>query len=390
MFKISFVIMLLASVFSGVVPVYAQTGHQAHVHAPVLQASPGLVWLSIEDNMRNLTDAVKKAEWPAILGYAKSMRDDLSLMQSAGIEGEVKPHEQEQLLNSFAQLAVVLDELIVVADSSDTVAIETAVNRVAGAVTLTRIDVPPGLLEKISGATVRAEIVNTPVLKKDVEETITLRLKNAVSGKPLKSTDLEVVHTQIVHALIIDPQLEDYKHVHPEEIDVPGEYSLVMTPKTDCTYRLWADVTLSEGKQEYALVDIPAKEGCGSLPIDKSEKWDVKTELFHAVLKAPEGGLKVGGDATLEVLLTDMEGNTLQSLEPIMGAYAHMVGFYDDYRTIAHLHPLGAEPVEDTDRGTGALAFHFQPQQAGFVKFFVQIVVDGQEHFFPFGVIIQE
>lgn len=382
--------MLLTSVFTGATAVYAQTGVNDHGHAPVLQTSPGRAWLSIEDNMRNLADAMKKAEWAAIPGYAKSMRDDLSFMQAAGIEGEVKPHEQEQLLNSFSQLAAVLDDLIEVAGGTDTASIEEAVNRASGAVTLTRIDVPPGLLEKISGATVRAEIVNTPVLKKDVEETITLRLKSAISGKPLKSSDLKVVHTKIVHALIIDPQLEDYRHVHPDEIDIPGEYTFTMTPKTDCTYRLWADITPLKGAQEYALVDIPAKDGCGSLPIDKSEKREVKTDVFQASLKLPDGGLKVGTDANLEVSLLDLEGNEVKTLAPIMGAYAHMVGFYDDYRTIAHLHPLGPEPVLDTDRGTGALAFHFKPQQDGFVKFFLQVLVDGQEHFFPFGVIIQE
>lgn len=363
---------------------------KAQAHTGVHHADPGSLWLSIEDDTRNLADAVKRADWPSIPGYARSMKETLSALQAERIEGEVKPHEQEQLLKSFSQLDAVIDELIEVSAGTDATLTQAAVTKVSGAVTLTRIDVPMGLLEKISGASVRAEIVNTPILQKDMATTVTLRLKSAISGKPLMSSDLKEVHTRLVHALIIDPQLQDYKHVHPEEIDVPGEYALSLIPNTACTYRLWADVTPLKGQQEYAMVDIPGQEGCGSLTIDKTEILEVKTEPFLATLSLPEGGIQAGVDATLNVSLNDLQGATVENLEPLMGAYAHMVGFYDDFRTISHLHPMGAEPVKSTDRGTGTLSFHFEPGQAGFVKLFLQIQVNGQEYFFPFGVTVKD
>ncbi|QQG37188.1 MAG: hypothetical protein HYS17_05345 [Micavibrio aeruginosavorus] len=375
-------------------PSFAQTEASAVSakvrHATALQTSPGGVWLSIEDNMRNVMDAVKRADWSAISGYAGLMKADLSALQAAGIEGEVKPHEQEQLLKSFSQLETAIDELVAVSAGTDVAAIQAAVTKVSGAATLTRIDVPMGLLEKISGATVRAEIINTPALQKDIETTVTLRLKSAISGKPLVSSDLKEIRTKPVHALIADPQLEDYKHVHPEEIDVPGEYTLSITPKTACTYRLWADVTPVKGQQEYAMVDIPGQEGCGSLTIDKSEKLEVKTADYAATLSLPEEGLKMAGDSVLKLSLVNSEGSVVENLEPLMGAYAHMVGFYDDFRTITHLYPIGAEPVTEADRGRGDLSFHFNPEKAGFVKIFLQVRTGGQEHIFPFGVTVQE
>ena len=260
---------------------------------------------------------------------------------------------------------------------------------ISGVVTLTRIDLPPGLLERISGAQVRAEIVNTPVLQKGQEATVTLRLKSAVSGKPLTSKDLKKVHAEIVHALVVDPQLGDYTHAHPVEIDVPGEYTFKMTPETDCTYRLWADVTPEKGKQEYAMVDIPGVEGCGTREIDKTEALGASVGGFTVNLKLP-GALAVDKDSTISFEITDKDGAEVKSLEPIMEAYAHVVGFYDDYRTIGHIHPMGDEPKSDEDRGVSPLSFHFKPERAGYVRLFIQVKIDGQEYFFPFGVTIPE
>lgn len=364
-----------------------QGHHDSHAYSG--QVTPGSAWLSIEENLRNLTDALKKDDLAAIPGFVASMSAANDVLMSSNIHDEVKPNEEEHLLNSLRHLKKEIDSLIDVSASDDKAVIEAAVTRVSGAITLTKIDVPPGLLEKISGAGVRAEIVNTPVLQKGKESTVTLRLKSAITGKPLKSEDLEIVHTEIVHALIIDPQLTDYTHVHPIEIDVPGEYTLTINPQSDCTYRLWADVTPTKGKQEYAMVDIPGRDGCGSQPVDTTESLTATVDGYTVNLKLPEKGLKLKQENMLTFSVINASG-AADALEPIMGAYAHVVGFQDDYRTIAHLHPMGDEPKTSEDRGASPLSFHFKPERTGFVKLFMQIRVDGKEHVFPFGVTVQD
>lgn len=383
------------SIFLGVLLLTAALPVCAQDKAPVVAKSvstvtPGSLWLSVEENLRNLTDALKRDDLGTVGVTATSMKNAVDALIAADVQAEVKPGEEEHLVNSLNQLRAVIVELEDAVASGDKVIIQESVTKTSGAVTLTRIDVPPGLLEKISGSAVRAEIINTPALKKEKEESVTLRLKSAVSGKPLKSEDLELVHTERIHALIIDPQLQDYKHVHPEEIDVPGEYSFTMTPGTDCTYRLWADVTPVKGKQEYAVVDVPGGDGCGNVGIDRTESVSATSGAYTATLTVPDGGIRNGKEVSLEVSLVDDKGDAVQGLEPLMGAYAHMVGFYDDYRTIAHMHPMGDAPKTEEDRGTSPVSFHFEPQQSGFVKLFLQIKVNGKEEVFPFGVIVQE
>lgn len=383
--------MILAS--AAVFPVlsFAQAPDRAGMHpeAENMVITPESAWLSIEENLRNLTDALKADDLVRVPAFSAAMSTGIGVLLSSNIHDEVKPHEVEHLMKSLDELKAAIDGLVDVASSNDKISIEAALNQISGAVTLTRIDVPPGLLEKISGAGVRAEIVNTPVLKKGVPETVTLRLKSAITGKSLKSEDLTVIHTQIVHALVIDPQLADYTHAHPEEIDVPGEYTFTLTPQSDCTYRLWADVTPVKGKQEYAVVDIPGKDGCGTLPVDRTDSLSATVDGVTVTISGTEEGLQVGKAAMLDFEIKNATGETVTGLEPIMGAYAHVVGFYEDYRTIAHLHPTGAEPKADSDRGASPLTFHFEPEHPGFVKLFMQIEVDGKEYQFPFGLSVR-
>ncbi len=388
MFKFSAVFMLLAATALSPVTVMAQ--EHAHQGSAAVAASPGNSWRQIEESMRNLSDAQKKGDMAEVTSYVQSLSRATDALLAAQIHTDLKPEEKEHLYNSLQNLKRAVDELVDASTSEDPAVVNAAITEMSGVITLTRIDVPPGLLERISGAQVRAEIVNTPVLQKGKEATVTLRLKSAVSGKPLTPKDLQTVHTQIVHALVVDPQLGDYTHVHPVEIDVPGEYTFKMTPETDCTYRLWADVTPVKGKQEYAMVDIPGAEGCGTLAVDKTEALGASVGGFTVNLTLPDSALAVGKDSTLSFDITDKDGAPVKGLEPIMEAYAHVVGFYDDYRTIGHIHPMGAEPKSDEDRGASPLSFHFKPERAGYVRLFIQVKIDGQEYFFPFGVTIPE
>jgi len=72
-----------------------------------------------------------------------------------------------------------------------------------------------------------------------------------------------------------------------------------------------------------------------------------------------------------------------------MGAYSHIVGFSEDFETIAHIHPMGVEPTKPTDRGAGELEFHLLPAKPGLMRLYAQIRVNGQDKFAPFTLEIQ-
>ena len=73
-------------------------------------------------------------------------------------------------------------------------------------------------------------------------------------------------------------------------------------------------------------------------------------------------------------------------LEPVLGAFAHIVGFNEDFKTVLHAHPLGDAPKDENARGGPDLEFHIVFPSAGFYKIFVQLKIAGKDLFVPFGV----
>lgn len=394
MMKLSIYISILAFFLYGDNYAYAQ--HHTHQHSEPavnkVEEAPGTLWLLLSEAFRNLDDAFKQGDTQKVEQHAQNMKNLVSRLVQSNVGDEVRPHESEQVIQSLSQLEQAVESVLQASAIEDEEKKELgeAILKLSGALTLAKIDVPPGFVESMSGSNVRAEVISPAAIKKDEPQDISVRLKHAVGGKPLMPEDFDVVHTKIIHGLIVDPSLSDYKHIHPQATDAPGEYVFSITPGTDCSYRLWLDVKPKGRNQEFAVLDIPGTAGCGNQPIDKTENSQVSLNGYDVTMEITEGSLAQGQNITLSFDIKDSEGQSLSDLEPLMGAYAHVVGFYDDYRSIAHLHPLGAEPQVESDRGAAPLLFHFSPDRAGFVKLFLQVSVKGEELFFPFGVIIPE
>lgn len=232
------------------------------------------------------------------------------------------------------------------------------------------------------------ELIITPItpseLKAGEDNEVILFIQDQ-QAKPVDVSQFEVVHTQPVHLLIIDPRLNDYHHEHPVQKST-GQYAFNFTPETGCSYRAWVDVHPKGSHQQYIPVDLKGSEECNE-PMDKTVNLEATSNGYDFKLEL-EGDLKAGEAVFADMSITK-DGQSVDFLEPVMGAFAHMVGFYEDYETIAHIHPMGAEPTEDTERGGPTLRFHIELEQAGYLKLFAQVQIEGKQVFAPFGLIIK-
>ena len=235
----------------------------------------------------------------------------------------------------------------------------------------------------------KPELVITPIAPKQSKagekNEVSLFIQDS-KAKPVDVSQFEVVHTKPVHLLIIEPGLKDYHHEHPTQ-KAKGMYSFSFTPNTACGYRIWADVKLKGGHQHYYPVDIKGAEACDA-PIEKTVNLEATSQGYDFKLEL-ESDLSVGS-VVLATLRISKDGQPFNALEPVMGAFAHMVGFYENYESIAHIHPMGKEPTKDSERGGPSLSFHIEPEQAGYLKLFAQVQIDGKQVFAPFGLMIEE
>jgi len=202
------------------------------------------------------------------------------------------------------------------------------------------------------------------------------------AGAAMGPEDFQLVHEHKLHVLIVDPSLVDYSHVHPEPLATPGDWRFQFTPTHDRPYRLWLDATPVGGKQRYSMVTVNGE--APTAPVERriaseASVGDVVAKLsFDA---APRAAAMASGRIELS-----RGGKPLTSLEPVMGAYAHIVGIGEDWESIAHVHPMGPEPHAPGDRGGPTLSFHLEPKHAGYLKLHVQVRVDGRQLYLPFGI----
>ncbi len=261
--------------------------------------------------------------------------------------------------------------------------------------------------------------------------TLTLVLKDA-AGTPLGPDAIAVSHTEKVHVMIVDAGLEDYTHAHATPATEPGTWSVTFTPRFARAYTVHAeylpagaarpadehghrhghgqghghDHGASHGHGDGHSQDQGAGHDHGGGPVVVSAPLAVGGEPAPPVgagqsLTATAGGLafavSLGGAATagahvpVTIAVTDAgTGQPFAGLEPIMGAYAHLVGFPAGSAGMLHAHPEGAEPASETARGGPVLAFELHPEAAGPTRLFLQVRKGGQTITVPFTLVVAD
>lgn len=235
-------------------------------------------------------------------------------------------------------------------------------------------------------STIKVDVLLSSQAQKDKIIPTRIKLTSIKDNKEILLSDLKEVHTKKIHVLIFDQTLTDYQHVHPEPTKEPGVYEFSWSPKNEGAYKIWVDIVpLKTGKEEYVTAPL-ATVGSFSKAADKqlSQEAKVDNNLYSLAFDTKE--LKKGQAAMGKIKVLNKEGKDVKDLEPIMGAFAHIVAINEDFNTIAHVHPMGKEPTDEKERGGPELMFHFMPEKLGFYKIWLQIKLAGKEIFVPFGV----
>jgi hypothetical protein len=207
-------------------------------------------------------------------------------------------------------------------------------------------------------------------------------------GSPVLLKDLIETHTEKIHLLIINSSLRDYHHEHPRPTDVPGEFEFSFTPRKPGSYRVWADLRVHPlGFQEYVMTDISAPTPDEPLT-EKAVNSTTEIDGLHFELTFDRKRIRAVQAAPARLRITNRNGTPFNQLEPVMAAFAHVVGFNEDYKTVLHIHPKGPPVSDPKARGGPELEFLIYSLQPGFFRLFVQVQIGGVSKFAPFGIEI--
>ena len=219
------------------------------------------------------------------------------------------------------------------------------------------------------------------------EARFTLMLKTA-SGKPIAPEDLLIAHTKLLHLLIIDPWMDDYQHAHPEPGRTRGEWTFAFTPRREGRYRVFADFTpVATGRGLYAFADVPV--GRSGLPagftmvMQHDDAWTAERDGYRFALTPAAVPIRERQSADLKLSIARVGGGAVP-LEPVMGAFAHLVAFDEARSGFAHLHPMEADLAKRPDATQPTLNFKLTIPRAGRYVIWAQVNLGGRETFVPF------
>lgn len=212
--------------------------------------------------------------------------------------------------------------------------------------------------------------------------TATLR---TTGGKPIAAEDLLVAHTRKLHLLIVDPTLQDYQHVHPEPGKGPGEWTFEFTPGLSGAYRVFADFTpAATGRGLYASAEVRVQPGAADTFVAKTAEQDG----YRFTLAPRRSPLRAGEPIDLAFRVQRPDGAAVP-LEPVMGAFAHLVAFDEPRSGFAHLHPAEADITKKPDALRPELNFKLTIPTPGRYVIWAQVNLGGREAFVPFRFVVE-
>lgn len=231
-----------------------------------------------------------------------------------------------------------------------------------------------------SPVTMELKAAQPPAKGEAVEMTLTLR---TASGKPIGPADLLVAHTEKLHLLVVDPTLSDYQHIHPVPGRRNGEWTFALTPARAGLYRVFADFTpIATQLGLYASADFTVPGSVATVMNTANTTWQERGYNFELALPA---SLHAGQPAELKFRIQS-PGAVKEPvpLEPVMGAFAHLVTFDEARSGFAHLHPVESDLAKPPDAVRPELSFRLMIPTPGRYVIWAQVKLGGKELFAPF------
>ena len=221
-----------------------------------------------------------------------------------------------------------------------------------------------------------------PAQGQPVNFVLTMR---TASGKPIAPEDLLVAHTRKLHLLIADPTLSDYQHIHPEPGRRAGEWIFTMTPRRSGLYRVFADFTpAATARGLYASADFTVPGPVATVIQSPNTTWQAAGLRFELIVPPI---FRAGQPADLRFQVESQGTEKVPvPLEPVMGAFAHLVAFDEARSGFAHLHPAETDLSRPPDALHPVLNFKVTIPAPGRYVIWAQVKIDGVEVFVPFWI----
>ena len=245
----------------------------------------------------------------------------------------------------------------------------------------------------------------------------TIQIRDEKSGGVLK--DFAIAHEKLLHLIVVSKELSQFTHLHPA-YKGNGIFEIKAALPRPGTYKLFADYTPKNGKQQIAQYEVevagqnPLPRQAKLVPVTARGSWFLSSALAHNESEAPQSDaakyqvalmpmpstLVAGKGASLHFQVRDMKGKPIQDLQPYLGAMGHLVIISRDASEFLHAHPMsGGHDQHGAQDGHGAhsastpksdVLFHTNFSTAGIYKAWAQFRHQNKIITAPFVLKVEE
>lgn len=352
-------------------------------------------WTKSREELQTLQEALQGNHFEDAARGAESIRTHLGFMRNRSVL--FTSERKSQLDHTVDQASRVIDSLTTACSARDSQAAQVTVQRLRNALSEVGTLYPPDALDPGSPKALVMSGLPAPSVSIEILDAslhphqptrVRFRLRMG-NGKPVTPGNLVPHQEHLLHALLLDPAFRDYHHQHPTPTTTPGEYEFTFEPRENSNYRMWINlVAMPFALEEFPYIDLLTPTVAPAL--QRTTNTVAITEAGRAELSWVSGLPIAGLKSRLKVKFFSPDGQPRDDLETFMGAFAHLVGFSEDYRSLLHIHPVD-ESLASTSvaglekKGGPELEFVFIVPKQGYMRLFVQTQVGGKPVLFAFG-----
>jgi len=197
-------------------------------------------------------------------------------------------------------------------------------------------------------------------------EDFTLSFSPKYKYDDSKIVELETIHEQKAHLIIVSEDLEYFNHVHPTRVN-NGEYSLQMNLPYGGSYKLFVEYKPRDSQKITDGFDLEAEGNEKPKMIFGSEKLSFNHKDISVSLL---GASKIYSNSELQIpILIMKDGKKISSgkLDNYLGEKAHAVLIGISDLGFIHVHPMVSK---------NQLQFHLNIPEQGFYRLWLQFKID--------------
>jgi hypothetical protein len=200
------------------------------------------------------------------------------------------------------------------------------------------------------------------------------------------TTDYQPAQDKPLHVYVVREDLSVYQHLHPHLVG--DTWTTTVSVPDGGVYRVYAEFVprQSAGAGHPTLLGIPfiITGDTSFVPLPPPAP-SVSVGGFTVNRMDGVGSLPAGKAASVRFQVLDTSGAPVPTLEPYLGAYAHLSAFAALDQSLTHLHP--ALPANSGNApGDAILTFHTLFHHRGEQRLFLQFQIAGTVHLATFTV----